>query len=171
MNDTFKTMKCPACQKEMAKIFVPHEGVNIDICLDGCGGIYFDNREYEYFDEPHEDIDPILDSIKGKTFTPVDESLPRTCPACGARMVKHFASGKQAVQIDACYSCGGKFLDHGELEKIRAEYKTKEERDTASIDLLYELVGDKLREHEAETARAKASLSWLRRLWDKMLGY
>ena len=57
MADNFKTIKCPACQKEMHKIFIPSEGINIDVCLDGCGGIYFDNREFKSFDEQHESID------------------------------------------------------------------------------------------------------------------
>ena len=63
MADNFNVLKCPACQKEMTKVFVPSEGVNIDICLDGCGGIYFDNKEYYNFDEQKEDVDIIVDEF------------------------------------------------------------------------------------------------------------
>ena len=171
MTDTLKTLKCPACQKEMTKIFIPTEGVNIDVCLHGCGGIYFDTREYNYFDEPHENIDELLAAIKGKTFKKVDESLPRSCPACGARMTKHFASGKMAVQIDDCYFCGGKFLDNGELQKIRAEYKTQAERDEDSVKLLYNVVGAELRAHQKETEEAKKFSSYFKRVFDAIMGF
>ena len=49
--DTIDIIKCPACGKEMEKVFIPSEGINIDICTDGCGGIFFDNREFDKFNE------------------------------------------------------------------------------------------------------------------------
>ncbi len=170
MADNFKTIKCPACQKEMHKIFIPSEGINIDICLDGCGGIYFDNREFKYFDEQDENIDEIIKAIEGKEFIKVDESLPRTCPVCGARMVKNFASIKKEVQIDECYSCGGKFLDHDELTKIRKQYATEEDRSADTMAYLYDTVGVKLKALDAERERLAQSRSWLKRFFDHLVG-
>lgn len=157
MADTLRTIKCPACQHVMTKVFVPSQGINVDICLDGCGGIYFDNREFKYLDEQHESIDEITEAIKGKEFIKVNENLPRTCPACGARMVKNFASAKKEVQIDECYSCGGKFLDHGELEKIRAQYATEEERSADVMKQLYDTVGLEIKAVEARHAKIRRS--------------
>ena len=68
MADTQKIMKCPACGKEMKKIHMDEAGVMVDICLDGCGGMVFDNRELNKFDEAHENIDEILAAIKNKEF-------------------------------------------------------------------------------------------------------
>src|SRR5574344_1069342 len=124
MADNFNEIKCPACQKVMKKIFIPRTGLNIDICLDGCGGMYFDNRELKEFDEHSEEIDEILDAIKGKTFISVNQDYPRVCPVCGAKMVKNYTSDKHKIQIDECYKCGGKFLDAGELQGLRDEYET-----------------------------------------------
>ena len=31
----------------MEKIFISDANINVDICLNGCGGILFDNRELE----------------------------------------------------------------------------------------------------------------------------
>ncbi len=169
MADNFKTLKCPACQKEMTKVFVPSEGVNVDICLDGCGGVYFDNREFKYFDEQHEDIDEITKSIEGKEFVKVDESLPRTCPVCGARMVKNFASVKKEIQVDECYACGGKFLDHGELEKIRAQYATEAERSADIMQEVYSTVGIEIKKLEEENAMLRANRSPLKKLFDKII--
>ena len=169
MADNFKTIKCPACQKEMVKVFVPTEGVNVDVCIDGCGGVYFDNREFKYFDEQHENIDQLIDAIKGKEFIKVDETLPRSCPVCGARMVKNFASVKKEVQIDECYSCGGKFLDHGELEKIRAQYVTEDERSAHFMMEVYNTVGVDIKRLEAENAALKAKRSRLKKFFDSLV--
>lgn len=169
MADNFNTIKCPACQKEMTKVFVPTEGVNIDVCLDGCGGVYFDNREFKYFDEQHENIDELAKAIEGKEFEKVDESLPRSCPVCGARMVKNFASVKQEVQVDECYACGGKFLDHCELFKIREQYATEEERSADLMAKVYSSVGLEIKKMEAENAELRAKRSRLKKFFDYLV--
>ena len=51
-------------------------------------------------------------------------------------MVTHGTLGKSCV-IDVCYSCGGKFLDGGDLIKIRNEYNNEQERSKAFADLLF----------------------------------
>lgn len=169
MADNFNIIKCPACQKEMTKIFVPSAGVNVDVCLDGCGGIYFDNREFKCFDEQHENIAEITEAIKNKTFIKVDETLPRSCPVCGARMAKNYSSIKRQVQIDECYSCGGKFLDHGELERIRSEYKTEGERSADTMKELYNTVGVELKALAEENAKLWANRSLLKKLFDSLV--
>lgn len=168
MADNFNTIKCPACQTEMKKVFVPSAGVNVDIC-EGCGGIYFDNREFKYFDEKHENIDEITEALKNKEFKKVDESLPRTCPVCGARMTKNYSSVKRQVQIDECYACGGKFLDNGELVKIRDEYDTEAQRSADTMNELYNTVGIQLKALEAENERLRASRPALRKLFDRLI--
>ena len=129
MADTLKPIKCPACGNTMEKIFIPSAGINLDICTDGCGGIYFDNREFGMFDESNEDISKILEKVQGKKFAKVNEEMTRVCPNCGAKMVKNHSSINQAIEVDDCYSCGGKFLDNSELQKIRQEYQNNDERD------------------------------------------
>ena len=57
-------------------------------------------------------------------------------------MAKNYSSVKREIQIDECYSCFGKFLDGGELEKIRAEYPTEEERSADFANRLYSIVGE-----------------------------
>lgn len=135
MADTHTKINCPACGNEMKKIFIAELGLNIDICADGCGGIYLDNRELQKIDEQNEHVDEIIQELENKDFSHVqiDENAVRICPACGAKMVKNPTSVKGEVIIDDCYTCGGKFLDHGELTKIRAEFATEKERSEAAI--------------------------------------
>ena len=146
MADNLKEICCPACGKKMHKVFMTEQNLNLDVCLDGCGGIYFDNREFKKFDESFEDITPLTNAYQGKTFNEVDDNELRVCPVCGTKMVKHFSSSKQEVQVDECYSCGGIFLDYNELDAIRAEYTTELNRDLDAMKNLYYHVGDELRE-------------------------
>lgn len=125
MGDTKETLRCPACGKEMKKVFIKDKGFYLDICIDGCGGILFDNREFKHFDEQNKSIDEILNAYSNKEYKPQNEHDTRICPVCLQPMVKNFASSLKEVQVDECYSCGAKFLDYGELEKIREQFKTE----------------------------------------------
>ena len=137
MADTRTTINCPACGTQMKKIFIPETGIHVDICLDGCGGIYFDNREFKAFDEQAELLNEVILEAESSTFNiNIDRDALRICPGCGAKMVKNPTSIKGGIIIDDCYTCGGKFLDHGELTKIRAEYATEKERSEAAIQAL-----------------------------------
>lgn len=129
MADSKEIIKCPACNKDMEKIFMPEAGVNLDVCLNGCGGIYFDNRELEKFDEKQENIDALLEQIEGKKFNPVNDNELRICPACGMPMAKMGAADGEVI-IDVCHTCGAKFLDNGELQKIRKYKNDTEKMDT-----------------------------------------
>ena len=168
MTDTTKIINCPACGKEMTKIFMSDDGVNLDICLDGCGGIFFDNRELKKFDEQSENIEELKQAIQGKTFEKTDENLTRICPVCGTNMVKNSVSIKGNIIIDECYACGGKFLDHGELTAIRNEYENDLERTNDVMRFVYNEIGVELIRKDAEEAQRKRSP--LQKLFNKMIG-
>lgn len=122
MADNKELLICPACGKEMTKIYLEGNSINVDVCLDGCGGILFDNRELEKCDEAHENAKEILEAIENKTFIEVDESAQRVCPVCGVNMMK-MGAGSGNVQLDCCAACGAKFLDNGELQRMRTGNK------------------------------------------------
>lgn len=123
MADTKDVLICPACGERMTKVYVKNSDINVDICLDGCGGMLFDNRELEKCDENNENIDEILSAISDRSFKEVDTSKQRECSVCGATMMK-MGAGFGNVQLDCCAFCGAKFLDNGELQKIRTGEKS-----------------------------------------------
>lgn len=120
MTDTQQEIKCPACGKVMTKVFINSKGINLDICTNGCGGIYFDNSEIQEFSSENDNISEITSVLLNKNFMPVDMQKKRICPACNTPMVKTFAFG---IEIETCYKCGGIFLDYGEFEKVRTHFK------------------------------------------------
>ena len=152
MTDNLEIVRCPACQKEMKKVFDKEKGIYIDICIDGCGGVFFGKKEYENYDEQHENAEVILEALKDRKYTPVSDDIPRICADCNATMMKNFSSSKMQIKIDACYSCGAKFLDNQELEKIRAEFPTAEARQKDFMENLFTIVGEEFTEQIEENA-------------------
>lgn len=122
MTDTLKNINCPACGCEMTKVFIADKAINVDVCSNGCGGIYFDNQEIQEFNEENADLSEITDLVRGKNFPPADNSKVRICPSCGTKMAKTFVFG---IQIDTCYNCGGIFLDNGAFELVRSHFKKR----------------------------------------------
>ena len=127
MADTLDEIYCPACGKKMEKIFLKEQGFNVDVCLNGCGGMFFDNREFKKVDQSHENISEILEAIEGKTFEHAPKGGQKTCPVCGHKMIKNYSNDARAIELDECYMCGGIFLDCGELLEIRKEVKPEDD--------------------------------------------
>lgn len=142
-------MKCPACTRELQEMKV--SGLVVDVCKDGCGGIWFDNFELKKVDEQHESSGEVLLDIARDKNIKVDYSQTRSCPKCkDIKMMKHFFSVKREVEVDECGACGGIWLDYGELGQIRSQYATEEERKKAAQVFFSELYNDKLAEMRAE---------------------
>lgn len=139
MKDTKSILNCPACGCEMKKVKLDSTGFFVDICADGCGGIWLDNRELDKIDEEWTDIHKVNETYTNKEYTRIDTTKMRLCPVCGAKMVKNYASAKREIEVDECYFCGGKFLDNHELEAIRHQYRTDEERSNDAVKLSLDL--------------------------------
>jgi uncharacterized protein len=136
MADTKEEIICPACGTKMVKVLTSI-GINVDVCVNGCGGIWFDNRELEKFDESEENLEEIEKILVEKTFKKVDENVQRICPVCNRKMVAHQPSPNCEVIIDDCYNCGGKFLDYKEIDKIRESKPTEKEKVDEIVKALY----------------------------------
>lgn len=128
MDNTKNIIKCPACGSDMEKVFLEKQGFTVNVCLDGCGGIYADNKVYKKISEQTENIDSLLEKLENKHFAEIDHTKRILCPACKHKMVKNFSSHLKKIEIDECYNCGGKFLDNKKLIQIRSEFKDENER-------------------------------------------
>ena len=52
-------MKCPVCSKEMV---TENFGVSVDVCENGCKGIWFDQRKLVMLDEKNEGLGAALEA-------------------------------------------------------------------------------------------------------------
>ncbi|HZJ38504.1 MAG TPA: zf-TFIIB domain-containing protein [Chthoniobacterales bacterium] len=113
-------MVCPACENNLTQLVAA--GVVLDVCSGGCGGIWFDSFELQKVEAAQEITGDVEISIPRDLARKVDYQKRRICPTCvGVVLMRHFYSKLRRVVVDECPSCGGFWLDAGELENIRAE--------------------------------------------------
>jgi Zn-finger nucleic acid-binding protein len=112
-------MKCPVCSKEMVQ---ENFGVNVDVCENGCKGIWFDQGELRRLDENNEGLGAALEQALRYPRSNDGQRGQLTCPKCAIPMHTHKYKRDQEVNVDECYQCGGIFLDSGELTEIRNNY-------------------------------------------------
>ena len=161
-------MKCPACSNKMSEVQV--QDVSVDVCKDGCGGIWFDWFELKKVDEPHESLGEDLIHVRRDSRVEVDLDAGRHCPRCeGQSLLRHFASVKREVTIDECPACAGFFLDYGELNQIRDQYASEEERSEAAEALFADLIDEGLADIAAESDERTEKARGLARMFRFLL--
>jgi Zn-finger nucleic acid-binding protein len=145
-------MKCPACSNELSHADV--NGVEVDVCKGGCGGIWFDNYEFKKFDEPHEHAGEELLGSEIDPNVTVDHSEKRNCPKCeNIIMMRHFFSVKKEVELDECAGCAGIWLDTGELARLRSLFTSEDDRKEAAEKVFDDLLGPQLEALATERAK------------------
>jgi hypothetical protein len=99
--------------------------VTVDACHEGCGGIFFDALALSKVATPGSPGREALLSISLVATAP-DAERRRHCPRC-VRVVlaRRFYSVLRRVQVDECPTCGGVWLDAGELLRIQGELSSK----------------------------------------------
>jgi Zn-finger nucleic acid-binding protein len=143
-------MDCPACGKSMEE--ESFGNVQVDVCKNGCKGIWFDWGELKELDASDKGAGKALDeALKSPRAYDAGRGLLK-CPKCGIAMHAHKYSSAKEVNVDECYGCGGFFLDSGELQEIRENYMSDEERDA----YIQKLVTDTPMAGETEKAGFRA---------------
>lgn len=117
-------MKCPVCGKDMIQ---ENFGVNVDVCENGCKGIWFDQGELRMLDEKNEGLGAALEAALRNPRNNEGKRGQIKCPKCFLPMHIHKYKRAKEVNVDECYNCGGFFLDSGELTDIRNNYMSDAE--------------------------------------------
>ena len=129
-------MNCPACGALMVE--EDFGGVQVDVCRNGCRGIWFDWGELKELDENHEGFGAALEeALKSPRVNDANREQLK-CPKCEIGMHVHKYSSAKEVSVDECYGCGGFFLDSGELKEIRDNYMSEQEQEAYMQKLLGE---------------------------------
>ena len=143
-------MECPVCGNRLTQMTAG--GITVDACKGGCGGLWFDRYELMKVDEADESAGEELLDIERDPNRKIDLSKQLDCPKDDdVVMMRHFFSVKRGVTVDECPSCGGHWLDPGELATIRTEYASEEERERAAAEYFSELFDPELAAAHAET--------------------
>lgn len=113
-------MKCPACFNSLTEVLLG--GVRVDVCQNGCGGVWFDAFEMQRVAQQGSSAEAVLLHTRREAGFGPDPQRKRECPRCeGIKLHRHFFSARRNVQVDECPSCGGYWLDAGELSLVRQE--------------------------------------------------
>ncbi len=89
-------MNCPACESSLTEVAAGD--IKVDICAQGCGGVWFDWKEIKKFDEPHEFP---VDNLIGKELgNPSKKQGVRFCPKCEEELCRRFYDMKGEVEVD-----------------------------------------------------------------------
>ncbi len=141
--------ECHKCWVEMKKEEVETFGPNIiiDVCPK-CNGIWLDKGELGKLLKDRNLSNYLTKHIGTKSRSPM------ICPRCGNIMDIEKADD---VEVDVCLTCGGVWLDSGELEELKAKSKEGFEGDELA----------KMEELEEER-RYKARNSLLNKLLGKL---
>ncbi len=120
-------MKCLACSNSLTSKQAGN--ITVDVCTDGCGGVWFDDREIRQVDEKKELGGETILALVSKCTGSSNRDEVRECPRCqGEVLCRRFYDVKNEVQIDQCLKCSGIWLDVGELGAIRGQYESEQDR-------------------------------------------
>lgn len=139
-------MKCPVCAKQLVEYKAGP--MNVDICRDGCSGMWFDKSELEKCDESSESFPPDLMRVNKSPNVVIDRNKLRNCPKCEQTMTRLVLDPEKRFEIDSCGKCGGHWLDNGELDRMRRI--SKESADSAALlDAYNKRVNEQLKDVDA----------------------
>jgi Zn-finger nucleic acid-binding protein len=110
-------MKCAKCDGILVELDAG--GLKLDRC-ESCEGLWFDRRELERLLKVRRDGGAFPPSASTETATAV-EDLPGTCPRCEVALERSETIAVPDLFWDTCPSCGGAWLDGGELDRIAAD--------------------------------------------------
>jgi uncharacterized protein len=133
-------MNCPRCSSQLTQM--TNKSINLDVCYNNCGGIWFDSHEFKKMDETHEASEDFIVKLSqsSRKSIPLQEKIQ--CPKCASQpMLRRFSSIKKNIEIDECPSCAGIWLDAGEITQIHSEFKTEQERTKATEQFIQDTFG------------------------------
>lgn len=149
-------MKCPVCQNQLASVEV--SGLHVDLCRDGCSGMWFDAAELERFDEHHEPFPESLLRVNKSPNVLIDRSKPRSCPRCEKMQLARIVLDPETrFELDRCPGCSGHWLDNGELGRMR-----KESKEGAAIEQRLAAFDRRVTEQLRDPVAAKRVAAFLR---------
>ena len=123
-------MRCPRDpQQELVKLLGDAEAYGCD----RCAGIFFTAGELDRLAEPHQGSLE-YSSVALDGFSHTDRQGAAACPADGTAMKKVNFNIYTDIILDYCPTCGGFWLDGGELERINTEVRQLEQADREVAD-------------------------------------
>jgi Zn-finger nucleic acid-binding protein len=94
--------------------------VALDLCS-SCGGMWLDRDELRRLSAHPEELEALRKHF-GADESEADPEASGDCPACDRRLS---VASIGSFRVEYCTTCGGVFLDRGELDKVLEQTKAK----------------------------------------------
>ena len=125
-----QSVACPNCETPMVR--ENFASALVDVCADGCHGIWFDAGELTKLDHAKKGLGPALErAVSQPTAASRRHRESLDCPHCLTPLDEVEYELAQWVMIDECAECDGTYLDAGELARIRSRPRTATEQTRA----------------------------------------
>jgi Zn-finger nucleic acid-binding protein len=130
-------VKCPRTNTPLNKVNVGKVPVYVS---EKCGGVFLEHQTLKLFESSQLERGKALAKHLKKFKTELIDLKQRvTCPCCpDTVMLRRFYSPLHVVEIDECPSCGGIWLDSGELSKLQSLMLNEKEKAVLRAKLLDE---------------------------------
>jgi Zn-finger nucleic acid-binding protein len=157
-------MKCPVCSNPL--VAYDSGSFHVDICRDGCSGIWLDASELERIDESHEPFPKELLKIRKIANVVIDRNKVRICPKCPENVSMHrvVVDPEIRFELDECPQCKGDWLDIGELGNLRDKHEFE-----SQLSLRLKAQQEKI-ERQIESIDAQFRVNKVASLFKKILG-
>ena len=110
-------MICPRCKESLQEIKL--DEILLDKC-GLCGGVWFDFAEMERLvAKDRRTLTRILGDAAPRAHELPDEDARLVCPRCSDALLTVRSTEHPDLQVDACLTCYGRWLDGGELGRVR----------------------------------------------------
>jgi len=110
-------MICPRCKETLCEVKV--DEILLDKC-NSCGGVWFDFTEMErVIFKDARTLKSFLGNAKPHDQGASDEEDPLKCPRCSDELLPVRSAESLDIQIQACLTCYGRWLDGGEIGRVR----------------------------------------------------
>ena len=125
-------LKCPICKDVLLGDGVLDSNLVAHPCAQ-CGGQWIAPKDYWKWLEGRKVVTPDPPTADNPIDLPVKQTeTPKFCPDCGRFLGRHKVGHGVAFSIDRCGTCGGFWLDAGELAAQIARFKKLTRRGASS---------------------------------------
>ena len=116
---------CPRCDLPMRVFTVTTDReawqIEIDVCADGCGGLWLEAHDFEADAKANLLLDAELLTLNRPARESASHEGPAHCPECKALMHR-YDWNNEGIHLDSCPAGHGRWVDGGELEAVHRQW-------------------------------------------------
>lgn len=104
----------------------------MDVCRDGCAGIWLDRWELRKVDGGQNSEGECLLALPPRSRLAPERVEQRFCPRDLAPLRRHYVCDEFGLEVNSCVVCAGLWIEPGELGRI---YQSRDSGDEATRDV------------------------------------